>query len=167
MKQIKFNEKAFELLEQLMKGAFLTVKDKDGNLNTMTIAWGSLGYMWRKPIFITMVRYSRHTYKLIENSDNFTVSFPLNGQLKEMLAFCGTKSGRDVDKFESGEITPLNSTIVETPVIKECDLHLECKIVYKQPVDPQYFSEDITAIYGEEKDYHVLYYGEIVSCWLK
>ncbi|OGI05140.1 MAG: flavin reductase [Candidatus Melainabacteria bacterium GWF2_32_7] len=168
MKEIQFNQLSKEMLDQLMKGAFLTVKDNNGNLNTMTIAWGSLGYMWRRPIFMVMVRYSRYTHKLIENTNEFTVSFPLSDQLKKELGVCGTKSGREINKFEVCNLTPEKAQKISTPIIGECDLHLECKIVYKHPLNSQFImSGEIEEIYGAEKDYHVLYYGEILACYVK
>lgn len=167
MRELKFSDMSKELLEQLQKGAFLTVKDKDGNLNTMTIAWGSIGYMWNKPIFVSMVRYSRHTYNLIENSSEFTVSFPIDKDLKEELTICGRKSGRDIDKFKECGLTAINSNKVATPVIKECNLHLECKIVYKQDMNENGFiDENIKDKCYPNGDYHVLYYGEIVSVYI-
>lgn len=168
MKEIKYNELSKELLDQLTKGAFLTVKDNSGNLNTMTIGWGTIGYMWRKPVFMAMVRYSRYTYDLIENSKEFTVSLPLNNELKKELDICGTKSGRDINKFTECNLTPIKANTVNTPVIDKCDLYFECKIVYKQSMDPQcIISDEIHDLYGPAKDYHTLYYGEILTCYIK
>lgn len=167
MRKVQFSDYSKEILEQLQKGAFLTVKDKDENLNTMTISWGSIGYMWNRPVFTVMVRYSRHTYDLIENSNDFTVSFPKSGALKEELGICGVKSGRDIDKFKECNITPLNVYNINTPVVKECDIHIGCKIVYKQAMAPESI---IDSKIKEEKysseDYHVLYYGEIVDVYI-
>jgi len=43
-------------------------------------------------------------------------------------------------------------------------LHYECKIVYKSAMNPVYLNKDYdTALYSE-KDYHTLYFGEIVDC---
>ena len=91
------------------QGAFLTVKDGE-KINTMTIGWGNIGYVWNRPIFTFMVRKSRYTIDLLKNADNFTVSIPLNKNMKNALKVCGSKSGRDIDKF------------------KECNLTLEKKI---------------------------------------
>jgi hypothetical protein len=55
-KKINFAELSKEFLDQLQKGAFLTVKSGT-QVNMMTIAWGSLGFMWNKPMFTAMVRY--------------------------------------------------------------------------------------------------------------
>ena len=165
MKEVNYKEDLNKILDRIGgDGAFLTVKDKDGNLNTMTISWGNIGFIWRKPIFTVPVRYSRHTYKLIENSDNFTVSFPTKGQLAKELAYCGSKSARDVDKFKELNLKTSEGKRVDSPIISDCDLHLECKIIYKQPMDMTGAGEHVKDVYGGENDLHVLYYGEIVSC---
>ncbi|MDF2674726.1 MAG: flavin reductase domain protein FMN-binding protein [Clostridiales bacterium] len=161
-KSIKYTEMSKEMLQQLPKGAFLTVKDGD-KLNTMTIGWGSIGYMWNKPVFIAMVRYSRHTFDLIERAQNFTVSYPLNGQLKEALKFCGTKSGRDMDKIKECNLKLSPGNRVNTPIIEDCDLHFECKIIYKHPMDEQQLTKEIRDRAYPEGDYHMMYFGEILD----
>ena len=165
-KEINFTELSKELLDQLQKGAFLTVKAGD-KVNTMTIAWGSLGFMWYKPMFTSMVRYSRYTYELIEKAEDFTVSFPLNGQLKQELGICGTKSGKDMDKFGECNLTLKEGEVVKSPIIDECDLHIECKIVYKQPMDENALCQEIKDKAYGSGNYHVLYYGEIVKAYVK
>ncbi len=163
---VKYNELAKELLEQLPKGAFLTVKDQD-RLNTMIIGWGNVSFIWQKPIFLVMVRYSRHTYQLLENAKEFTVSIPINKDLRKAIAFCGTKSGRDYDKFKECNLTAEPGKVVDTPIIGECDLHYECRVVYQQAMEPALISEDIRKKMYAEGDYHVMYFGEIVACYKK
>lgn len=82
-KDVAYNEYAKETIEILSKGAFLTTT-VDGVINTMTIAWGSLGFMWGKPIFTAMVRPSRFTYELLEKSGEFTVSIPFKDMSKAL-----------------------------------------------------------------------------------
>lgn len=166
MKKYKIEEISEKLLGQLFKGAFLTVKDNDGNLNTMTISWGTIGCMWRKPVFMAMVRKSRHTFDILEKTNEFTVSFPLEDNLKKELNVCGTKSGREIDKFKECKLTSLESQTIKTPVIKECNLHLECKIMYKQALSPEFMTDELIELYGKGKDYHTLYYGEIKECYV-
>lgn len=158
-------------LEAAMKylhtqGAFLTVKDKE-RVNTMTISWGNIGFQWNKPIFTVLVRKSRYTYELIENSGDFTVSIPLKETLKDALLFCGTKSGRDVDKFTQCNLTLEPSKEVCTPIIGNCELHYECRIVYKQAMDKTFLLPEIMQSSYSSDDYHTLYYGEIVACYKK
>lgn len=166
MKKLEFHEMAKQLLDQLRYGAFLTVKDKNDRLNTMTIAWGSLGNMWNRPVFTVMVRKSRYTYELIENAQDFTVSFPLNGQLKKDLNICGSRSGRDVNKFQLCGLTPQNAQTTHSPVIKECDLHLECAIVHKSFLESMNLAQDIISSCYKDNDFHAIYVGEIKACYL-
>jgi len=148
------------------KGAFLTVKSGD-KVNTMTISWGNIGFEWNRPIFMVLVRKSRYTYDLMEKSDNFTVSIPLSVDLKNALAICGSKSGRDIDKFKECNLTLEKSKAVDTPIIGDCKLHYECKIVYKQEMNPALLSKDIVESSYKTGDYHTLYYGEIVETYMK
>ena len=157
-------EKGMEFLRT--QGAFLTVKSGD-KVNTMTIGWGSIGYEWNRPIFTVLVRKSRYTYELIENSDNFTVSIPLSRDLKNALAVCGSKSGRDIDKFKECNLSLEKSRKVDTPIIGECELYYECKIVYKQEMNSELLSKDIVESAYKTGDYHTLYYGEIVETYIK
>ena len=71
-----FNEKLNLSMEYLHKqGAFLTAK-VDDKVNTMTISWGSVGFMWGKPVFMALIRPQRYTNEFIEKSNSFTVSIP-------------------------------------------------------------------------------------------
>lgn len=163
MKEINIAEVSGKILEQLPEGAFLTVKHGD-RVNTMTIGWGTLGRMWNRPVFMVMVRYSRYTYELIEKADSFTVSIPQKGALKKALAICGSRSGRDIDKFRECGLTPQEGA-VESPHIAECDIHIDCRIIYRQPLDPDKLPGEIKNECYKNGDYHVLYYGEIVKTY--
>ncbi len=151
-----------DFLKQLPLGAFLTVKS--GNkINTMTIGWGSIGFIWRRPMMMVMVRYSRFTHELIKDATDFSVSVPLDGHLKKTLAEVGSKSGRDLNKFDAFEITPEAARSINSPVIADCGLIYECRILYKQPMEPGILDEVLEDKWYHDKDYHVLYYGEIVA----
>ncbi|MFL0266592.1 flavin reductase family protein [Candidatus Clostridium radicumherbarum] len=164
---VNFTQRLEEAMNYLHKqGAFLTVKSGD-KTNTMTISWGNIGFEWNKPIFTVLVRKSRYTYELIENSNEFTISIPLNNDLRKALGFYGSKSGRDINKYEECPLTLEPGKSVSTPVIGECELHYECKIVYKQKMDPHMLSEEIKNISYKDDDYHTIYYGEIVNCYVK
>lgn len=160
---IKNMEQAMEYLHK--QGAFLTVKSGD-IVNTMTISWGNIGYEWARPVFTVLVRKSRYTHELIEDSKEFTVSIPVNAKLKSELALCGTKSGRDVNKFEVLSLKTKTSTVIDTPIIDGCELHYECKVVYKNDMNPDMLNEDIRNSSYKDGDYHTMYFGEIVACYL-
>lgn len=80
------------ICKALNKGVLLTTRSGD-LVNTMTIGWGKIGVEWGKPVFIAYVRESRFTMQLLEKSGEFTVNVPLTDDSREILGYCGRKSG--------------------------------------------------------------------------
>jgi len=163
-KEIAYNEYANEMTALLSKGAFLTTQ-VDGTINTMTIAWGSIGFMWGKPIFMAMVRPSRFTYERLEKSGEFTVSIPFR-DMSEALSVCGAKSGRTVDKFAAAGLITAPGKKIATPVIADCGLHYECRIVYKQAMAPELLATPLQERWYADGNYHTLYFGEILTTYV-
>ena len=162
MKELNLAAVSEDVINQLPKGALLTVKAND-KLNTMTIGWATVGRIWNKPIMTVLVRFSRHTHEVISRADSFTVSFSKDGSLKSAFATCGKKSGRDTDKFQECGLTPVYIDNIESPYIAEGDLHFICKIVYKNTLEPELLSEEIKDIWYKDNDYHCIYFGEIMK----
>ena len=163
MKDVDYMKVAEDTMNKVKKGAFLTVKSKNA-LNTMTIGWATFGVVWTKPIMMVAVRSSRHTFGIIEAATDFTVTVPAGNMDKE-IAFCGSKSGRNVDKFKACNLETSKSRKVTSPVIKTRGRHYECKIIYKSAMDPANFDKDYDSPLYPKKDYHTLYFGEILACY--
>lgn len=160
---MKYLDRSLKYLHR--QGAFLTVTDKDGRTNVMTISWGNIGFEWGRPIFTVLVRKSRYTFELIENATEFTVSIPTQSTMKNKLAFAGTKSGRETDKFAEGIITKAEAKSVKTPTVQEADIIFECRMVYKHKIDPSVLAPEVLQTSYRDEDYHNIYYGEIVECY--
>lgn len=143
--------------------AFLTVKGDPAN--TMVIGWGTIGYIWNRPVFMVVVRPQRHTYELINNSEDFTVSMPLTRDMTEQIRFAGSTSGRDGNKFEGHGLTPIAAQNVTSPVVKECQLHFECKKLLTQDMTADRMAEEVLTHSYPLRDLHTMYFGEIVSCY--
>ena len=150
------------ILSQLKDGAFLTVKAGDA-VNTMTIGWGLIGFLWMKPVFMVPVRDSRHTYGLLERSSDFTVSVPV-GDMREALTFCGTRSGRELDKLQACGLAVRNGQYTASPVLDIPGLHLECRILYGTFLEKRSLDPALLPLYAKG-DFHRLYFGEIVACY--
>ena len=169
-KEIKLWDYAADILAGVEKGALLTTC-ADGEINTMTIGWGHLGVEWSKPIFVAYVRQSRHTKALLDKSGEFTVNIPVGAVDKKILGLCGTKSGRDMDKFKELGLTPVDAETVSAPAIKELPLTLECKVIYQQDQDlsalnPACREHSYPAGTLEENNFHTAYYGEITAAYI-
>lgn len=163
MKRVDYMEVAEKAVTGIKKGAFLTVKSGEA-INTMTIGWATFGFVWKKPIMMVGVRLTRHTFPIIESADDFTVSIP-SSDMRNEIAFCGTKSGRDYDKYKECNLHLSDSQKVVTPIIKVPGLHYECKIVYKSAMDPAHLDGECDSSLYPKKDHHTLYFGEIMDCY--
>ena len=169
-KQVNPFDYAGEICKALPKGILITTKNGDF-VNSMTIGWGHIGIEWSKPIFVAYVRESRHTKTMLENHGEFTVNVPVGNVDSNILAVCGRKSGRDMDKIQELGLHLVESDVIAVPGIEELPLTLECKVIYKQKQDLSAIPEDILNRYypADEtgfQDYHYAYYGEIVNAYL-
>jgi flavin reductase (DIM6/NTAB) family NADH-FMN oxidoreductase RutF len=135
-----------------------------GASNSMTIAWGSLGGMWARPFLQVVVRPCRHTYGFMEANDNFTVS-GFGPQHKKDLQTLGSTSGREGDKISQTSLTLCKSHLVEAPCFEQAELVFECKKVYFQDMDSANFLDKDTDKHYPKKDYHRIYFGEILGVY--
>ena len=155
--------------EKMKKGILLTTK-ANGTVNTMTIGWGTIGIEWGRPMFVAYVRESRYTRQLLDQNPEFTVNCPVGEFDSKILGFCGTKSGRDVDKFQELGLHTEEPLNIDVPGIRELPLTLECKVVYRNPQPVEGLPQVILDRYYPEvdgvRDYHIAYYGEIVGTYI-
>ena len=86
------------------------------------------------PVWVGIaVRKATYSHGLIKGLGEFTVNMPTSAILNEVLG-CGMCSGRDgIDKFAKFHLTPLPSKYVKPPIIAECPVNLECKVVGFHP----------------------------------
>lgn len=138
----------------------------EGDLNTMTISWGSLGELWNKPVVTVYVSTDRYTYEFMERNDRFTVAF-FPEECRQALGYLGSHSGRDSDKIkESG----LKLEFLESgqPSFKEATMVIEARKIYGAPFSKEGFGDVPAAFYERTKlGVHVAYVGEIEHVWLR
>jgi flavin reductase (DIM6/NTAB) family NADH-FMN oxidoreductase RutF len=160
----QFTEHYASVMETLLsRGLLLGSYDTAGKANIMTIGWGVLGSIWGKPIWIVLVRPSRHTYSAIEHSRAFTVNVP-GSDLAEACEICGCESGRNLDKFAACGLTARRALTVEAPVVMECPIVYECKVVHFNDILAPRLSGEILAGSYRDGDFHRAYWGEIIAC---
>ena len=175
-KKLTLPECAGPILEALPKGILLTTK-AGGKVNSMVIGWGTIGIEWSAPVFVAYVREGRHTRTLLDAHPEFTVNAPGPGGVadKRIIALCGGKSGRDLDKIAEAGLVLEEPEIVSVPAVRQMPLTLECRVVHRQSqdlsaLDPRFahfYPQDVGGEnVGANRDPHVAYYGEIVSAYL-
>lgn len=173
--KIQVFDHAKEILGALGKGVLLTAKSGE-RVNRMTIGWGTLGIEWGEPIFVAYVREGRFTRELLDESMEFTVNIPYGEYDRRIVGFCGSKTGREVDKAKELSLTLVESEFVKAPAVKELPLTLECRVLYRRLQDKNQIPPSIReSMYPEHvdsshpmanRDYHVEYYGKILSAYI-
>ena len=140
----------------------ITAANSEGKVNTMTASWGCAGILWNKPVAICFIRPQRHTYAFTEEADTLTLSFFPKDTYRDALRFCGTKSGRDVDKFAATGLTA-ETTAEGTPYVGEANLVLVCRKLYADDLKEGCFVDPDMLKHYAAKDYHRFYICEIIE----
>ncbi len=133
----------------------------------MTIGWGNFGFIWGKRIFTMLIRQSRFTHYLIEKNQVFTVSVPLTDDFKKALVICGTKSGRNTDKYKEAAITAAPAQTVDAPIILGCGLHIECRVVDRRTMGPDAFDAELAKKCYADDDWHTYYARLITAAYIE
>ena len=128
------SENAFDLIG---KGWMLVTAGNKEKLNTMTASWGGIGWLWNKPVAFVFIRPERYTHNFIERESRLTLSF-YKEEFRGILQFCGTKSGRDVDKAKE---TGLKPVALESGAMtfEQARLTLDCRKLFKSSMSAANF----------------------------
>jgi flavin reductase (DIM6/NTAB) family NADH-FMN oxidoreductase RutF len=144
------------------EGLLLGSYDEAGKANFMTIGWGTLGYIWRMPIWAVLVRPSRYTYECIEHSKAFTVCVPTPA-MTNAVGICGSQSGRDHDKVALAGLTAEASPLVAAPTEAQCPIVYHCKVVEHNDLLAETMDPEIQSLLYAAGDYHRVYFGEVLG----
>ena len=138
--------------------ALVTAGTKE-KFNSMTIAWGGMGTLWRVPVLQIFIRPNRYTFKFLEENEYFTVSF-YDKKYKKALGIMGTKSGKDFDKVQLTGLTP---KFLENGITyEEATETYVCKKIYMKEMDKSKFPEKVSDMYKDEPAHYVIF-GELVN----
>lgn len=114
----------------LVPAVMVSVTDKDGRSNIITVAWA--GTVCTNPPMVSIsVRPSRYSYKMIEDTGEFVINLT-NESLVKACDYCGVVSGRDVDKFKKTGLTPIPMEHVRAMGIGESPVNMECRVTEKR-----------------------------------
>lgn len=153
-----------ELLKRLRSGGggvLCTVGDHEGERNLLTLGWGQVGPFYHgNPVFIIAVAPGRYSWRFLEATPEFVIAVP-DDALRPAVDLCGTKSGRDMDKFEASGLTPIASSQVRPPSVLECPVNIECRI-YTRVAPPH------TLLTPEHRrqpiaEQHTIYFAEVLG----
>lgn len=123
MHQLKLS-KAFTLIES---GPVVLVTTHDGKKdNIMTISWTMV--LDFTPIFAITTGEWNYSFAALRKNMECVIAIPTVDMLDTVVGI-GMCSGADTDKFAKFKLTPIPGKVVKSPLIKECQANIECKVI--------------------------------------
>ena len=165
-KEIGWEEINDNTIKMIGKDWMLISAGTAEDFNMMTASWGTLGWLWERPVSTIYVRPQRHTHNYTEREEYYTITF-YDDPDKEVLRLMGTVSGKNFDKMNYEKLTPVitpNGSIA----FEEAKLIIECKKLYTYVLKAEEFNDtsSMNDMYPK-KDFHTVYIGEITGVWMK
>jgi flavin reductase (DIM6/NTAB) family NADH-FMN oxidoreductase RutF len=140
--------------------ALLSVGDEK-HFNAMTISWGSLGFIWQRPVITVLIRPQRYTHEFMDKFENFSVSF-YDRKYRNALNILGTQSGRDTNKIALSGLTP--AFVDGVPTFKEAFLTVLARKIYRGQLESTGFLvPTVDEKFYPKKDHHTVYCAELVQ----
>lgn len=165
-KKIELDQLNFNPFLRIGRDWVLLTGGTSEKFNTMTASWGQLGRLWNKNVFTAYIRPNRYTLEFVEKEDCFTASFFTMDYRKE-LSFCGSHSGRDVDKVKETGLTPVE--LDGCMAFEEADMVFVLRKLYTYDMQESGFITDDgfpQAFYSEDP-YHKAFISEITTVYVK
>ncbi len=124
----------------------VTSQIEGGVPNIMAVAW-TMPINLVPPLVGISIARSHYSHQLISERGEFVLNVPSSSIVSKVMV-CGKISGREANKFEKAELTPVSSEKILPPRIQECIGHLECRVEQRVEV-------------GD----HVLFIGQVLKAW--
>lgn len=164
-REVKAEDLKINPFTTIGKDWFLVTAGDEKQYNTMTASWGGMGVLWRKNVVTIYIRPQRYTKEFVDKNDRFTLSV-LGEEYRKALNVCGTKSGRDVEKFKEAGITPY--FLDGTTAVEEAQMIFVCKKMYHQWMKEECFDDkEADSLCYPDKDYHMVYVAEIEKVFVR
>jgi flavin reductase (DIM6/NTAB) family NADH-FMN oxidoreductase RutF len=128
--------------------ALICTTNKEGKPNVMTASF-LMPISFEPKILAVSISPKRYSFENLKEVPEFTLNV-LTKEMKEIAKICGSFSGRNVDKFKKAKLEIEKSKKVLPPIIKNCPISLECKVLEMKE-------------FGD----HFLVVGEVLGEWIR
>jgi flavin reductase (DIM6/NTAB) family NADH-FMN oxidoreductase RutF len=130
--------------------------DVEGRPNMIALGW-NMPTSNNPPMAAISVNHRSLSHRLIREGKEFVLVFP-SRDMENAVMYCGTNSGREVDKFKETGLTPLKARYVKPPLVKEAVVNMECRVVGELLTgDHTLFIGEILTAYVSEEPNEVLF----------
>lgn len=123
----------------------VTSVDAEGRPNIITLG-EIFNLSISNPVIVGIaIAPARYSHELISHQGEYVINLPTAELLPKVLE-CGSMSGRDKDKFAETGLTPLPATHVKPPLIAECPVNIECRVLKVETIgDHDLFQGEVLA----------------------
>lgn len=112
--------------------------------NIITLAMCHV-FSFKPPLIGVGIAPRRFSHGLFRESKDFAINIPDTKMLRA-VQICGSRSGRDVDKFTAAGLTKEKAERIASPLIAECPVNIECaKVQEVEAGDHTWFIGEIVA----------------------
>jgi flavin reductase (DIM6/NTAB) family NADH-FMN oxidoreductase RutF len=108
---------------------------REGRANIMTMSWHTM-LEFEPPLVGCVISSRNFTFDIVKATKQCVINIP-TVELSKKVVGCGNTSGRTVDKFKEFGLTPAVASSINAPLIDECYVNLECRVIDDKMV-PQY-----------------------------
>lgn len=121
----KINKKPAPLIYPV-PAALVSCGSNPEEYNIITIAWtGTINSI--PPMCYVSIRKDRHSHAIIKRNMEFVINYSTQDMVFA-VDYCGRRSGRDFNKFKELKLTPAKGKEVNSPIIYESPVNIECKV---------------------------------------
>ncbi len=105
----------------------VTTRSRAGRANVMPMSWHTM-MEFEPPLVGCVLSDRNYSFQALKSTKECVLNIPTVALIKAAVA-CGNTSGRSVDKFAAFGLTPLPALRVRPPLIAECPVNLECRVL--------------------------------------
>lgn len=87
-------------------------------------------YSFDRPSVMVGIKPDKCTHELIHEKGDFGINIPTVDQLAK-VQICGSVSGKYENKYVKSGLSPKKSNKIDSFIIAECPVNLECKVVHR------------------------------------
>jgi flavin reductase (DIM6/NTAB) family NADH-FMN oxidoreductase RutF len=124
-KKILSLSKVYQFLEPGPVVMVTTAQKEKANI--MTMSWHTM-MDFTPPIVGCVISNRNYSFDILKVSKECVINIP-TVELAEKVVGCGNTSGKKIDKFKKFDLTPTAASCVKAPLISECYINLECKVI--------------------------------------
>lgn len=127
--------------------ALVTVSHEQEN-NIMAAGWHSY-ISYDPPIYGVAIGRERHTYKLVKAAGKFAINF-VPFEYSGLIQQAGVYSGSKVNKFEKANISFVQGSATNSPILKDAYIAYECEVIDRNSYgDHDWFVANIVRFYRD------------------